>query len=357
VSPDGERTPGSKQLRRNAPGLVDGTIVAGRYQIGARIGSGGMGVVHAAVEISTGREVAIKALNATAFTTENLRRFRREARTAASVKHRHVCAVHYLGVEAGTPFIVMERLTGETLRRRLSETGPTSAADAITIMLQLLEGLSVAHAAGVLHRDIKPGNIFITTPRGDSPAIKIIDFGLAKLLPATAWKPRPEVPPEELSAITTTDVIPGTPFYLAPEQVAGSRNLDERVDVWAAGLTLYEMLSGKRAHDAPSYVDLVSEILLRPLPPLSSFRSDLPVGLDAVLDRAIAKDRANRYSNAKAFRAALTAEWALFRTAGVTRGRALRKHRPEALTLPAIEEASREEMTEVNVHVEFDPGD
>jgi serine/threonine-protein kinase len=251
----------------------------------------------------------------------------------------------------------MERLLGETLRRRLTEMGRTSASDAVTVMIQVLEGLSAAHGAGVLHRDIKPANIFITTPRGDSPVVKVIDFGLAKLIPTTAWKPRPEAPTEELSAITTTDVIPGTPFYLAPEQVAGSRDLDGRVDVWAAGLMFYEMLTGQRAYDAPSYAALVSSILLRPLPPLSSFRDDLPFGFDAVLAKAIAKRREDRFPTATAFRAALVAEWACFRAAGVVRGEQLRKYRPEAPTLPYVreEEVSHEDMTDVDVHVEFEP--
>ena len=253
----------------------------------------------------------------------------------------------------------MERLLGETLRQRLTEMGPTSASDAVTIMIQLLEGLAAAHSAGVLHRDIKPANIFLTTPRGESPAIKIIDFGLAKLIPTTAWKPRPEAPTEELSAITTTDVIPGTPPYLAPEQVSGTRDLDERVDVWAAGLTFYEMLTGKRAYDAPSYAALATSILHRPLPALSSFREDLPEGLDAVLSKAIAKNRDDCFPTAAALRAALIAEWARFRAAGVVRGEQLRKHRPQAPTLPVTEELDLQdtEMTEVNVHVEFDPDD
>jgi len=354
-----EAPPTSRRLKQGTTAFVRGALIADRYRIGAKIGSGGMGVVYAALELETGREVALKALSATAFTTENLRRFRREAQTAASVKNRHLCEVHYLGVEAGTPFIVMERLFGETLRRRLTEAGPTSASDAVTIMIQLLEGLAAAHGSGVLHRDIKPANIFITTPRGEPPVVKVIDFGLAKLIPTTSWKPRPEAPPEELSAITTTDVIPGTPFYLAPEQVSGTRDLDGRVDVWAAGLTFHEMLTGRRAYDAPSYVALVSSILLRPLPPLSAFRDDLPEGLDTVLAKAIAKNRADRFPTAAAFRAALVAEWARFRTAGVVRGEQLRKYRPEAPTLPFTEELelTQQDMTEVNVHVEFDPDD
>lgn len=354
----GAVAPPSKRLKQNATAFVPDAVIAGRYRLGSKIGAGGMGVVHAAVELDTGLEVAIKALNTRAFTTENLRRFRREAQTAASVKNRHLCAVHYLGVESGTPFIVMERLLGETLRRRLTDMGPTSPSDAVTIMIQLLEGLAAAHTAGVLHRDVKPANIFITTPRGESPFIKVIDFGLAKLIPTTEWKPRPDSPPEELSAITTTDVIPGTPFYLAPEQVAGSRDLDGRVDVWAAGLTFYEMLTGQRAYDGPSYVALVSSILLRPIPALHTFRDDLPEGFDAVLAKAIAKNRDQRFSTAAAFRAALIAEWARFRTAGVVRGEQMRKYRPEAPTLPFVEDPpSAEDMTEVNVHVEFDPDD
>lgn len=338
--------------------MTRGDVIADRYEIGAKIGSGGMGVVHSAVEIATGREVAIKALSAGTFTTENLRRFRREARTAASVKHRHLCEVHYLGVAEGTPFIVMERLHGETLRRRLTAIGPTSASDAVTILLQLLEGLSAAHQAGVLHRDIKPANIFITTPRGDVPFIKVIDFGLAKLIPTTAWKPRPGAPPEELSAITTTNVVPGTPFYLAPEQIAGARDLDGRVDVWAAGLLFYEMLSGQRAYDAPSYATLVTSILMRRLPALESFRDDLPPGFETVLGNAVAKDRNERFPSALAFRKALIDEWARFRTAGVVRGEQLRKYRPPAVTVPMAEEDDGAgEMTDVNVHVEYDPGD
>ena len=178
-----------------------------------------------------------------------------------------------------------------------------------------------------------------------------------KFLPSTAWKPRPEAPPEELSAITTTDVIPGTPLYLAPEQVAGTRDLDARVDVWAAGLTFYEMLTGERAFDGASYATLVTNILRRPLPLLSSFRDDLPAGFEGVLGRAVAKNRAARFPNAPAFRKAIVEEWARFRTAGVARGDQLRRYYSEAVTLPVVDESPAEDMTAINVHVEYDPGD
>ena len=301
--------------------LAPGALFGRRYRITSQIGAGGMGVVYGAVEVATNAEVAIKVLGASAVSPQNIRRFRREAQTAASVVHRRCCQVLGVGVDGGAPYIVMERLEGETLRRRLIETGPVSAADAVAIMLQMLEGLSAAHAAGVLHRDIKPGNIFVTTPRGAPPSIKIIDFGLAKLLPASAWTGRgPTDDEEEVSAITTTDVVPGTPMYLAPEQINGQRDLDERVDVWAAGVTFYEMLLNRRAFSGSSYVALANDIVFKTLPAVSSLRSDVPASFDRLLARALAKHRDRRFASAGAFREALLAEWASFRAAGVIRG-------------------------------------
>jgi serine/threonine-protein kinase len=317
-----------------------------------------MGVVYSATELATGQEVAIKALAAKAFSTANLRRFRREAETAASVKNRHLCIVHHLGVEAGRPFIVMERLRGETLRQRLKDGGPLSATDTVSIMIQLLEGLSAAHGAGILHRDIKPSNIFLTSPAGAAPVVKLIDFGLAKLLPATAWTPRTDMPLDEMSAITTTDVIPGTPFYLAPEQISGARDLDERVDVWACGLTFFEMLAGRRAYDAASHTAMAASILLKSLPPLTSFRSDVPATFDRVLTKALTRDRNDRFPSAAAFRGALVDAWARFRTEGVVRGEQLRKFRgvpKPAKPAARAHEVGGDDATLIDVDIQFDP--
>ena len=344
-------------IRRDLPrGLLSpGTLFGRRYRIGERIGSGGMGVVYSANEVATNDEVAIKVLSASAASPANVRRFRREGQTAASVVHRRCCRVLGVGVDRGAAYIVMDRLEGETLRRRLNDSGPLSAADAVAVMMQLLEGLSAAHAVGVLHRDIKPGNIFLTTPRGVAPSIKIIDFGLAKLLPPTAWSAREEAPDEEQSAITTTDVVPGTPMYLAPEQINGERDLDERVDIWAAGLTFYEMLLNRRAFGGESYVALAHDIVLRALPSLSGQRPDLPVGFDALLARALAKHRERRFATATDFRDALLSEWAKFRTAGVARAAQMRNFRRPAQTLPTVAEPDLEEPTEINVRVDFEP--
>ena len=236
------------------------TIVARRYRIQSTLGTGGMGVVYGAVDLTTGAEVAVKLLGASTATTQNVRRFRREAATAASVTNKHCCRILGAGIDGGQPYIVMERLEGETLRRRMLDTGALAAPDAVSVMLQILDGLAAAHEKGVIHRDVKPGNIFITSPRDASPSIKIIDFGLAKLMP-NAWKPAQGSRLEETSTITTTDVVPGTPMYLAPEQLRGLRDLDGRIDVWAAGVTFYEMLTNQRAFTGATYMALASSIV------------------------------------------------------------------------------------------------
>ena len=344
-------SPPSLKLLRRPRFVPSQRAIAGRYRVSATIGTGGMGTVYSAVDLHTGAEVAVKFLKAQFLSATDLRRFRREAQTALTVKHRHLCNVHYLGVDQGTPYIVMELLAGETLRRRIADTGPLSPADAVTVMIQVLEGLSAAHAMRVIHRDIKPGNIFVTTPRGSPPSVKVIDFGLAKLIAPGAMKPRATTSDGEDTAITSTDVTPGTPFYMSPEQVAGVRDLDERVDVWAAGLTLYELLLGRRPYDA-----LAQSLVSAPLPPLSSVRADLPVGFDAVLAKALQKRREDRYASAAEFRTALVELWARHRTAGVARGERLRKFRPEAKTIPCVEElAEGEEATELDISIEFDP--
>jgi eukaryotic-like serine/threonine-protein kinase len=298
-----------------------GHVVAECYYVNEIIGTGGMGTVYGALDVRTGREVALKALHARVFTTESLRRFRREAESASRVRHPHMCEVRHLGIAKGTPFIVMERLRGETLKRRLDEEGPLAAADAVTILIQMLDALAAAHAVGVLHRDVKPANVLITTPRGQSPWIKIIDFGLARFLPQARARGG-----EEATAITGTDVIAGTPSYMAPEQIAAWRDLDERVDVWAAGVTLYEILAGHRPFSGASYAQLASEIVFgKPPPPLSNLRPDLPRSIDAIVARAVERRRELRYRTTADFRDDLVTAWARHRAEGLSRGAQLRR--------------------------------
>jgi eukaryotic-like serine/threonine-protein kinase len=339
--------------RRRTSAFGRGVVLEGRYRIRSKLGAGGMGEVYAATDVTTGLDVAIKALGVQAFSTENLRRFRREAQTAASVTNRHLCEVHHFGIADGTPFIVMERLRGETLAQRVAEAGPLAASEAVAIMMQLLDGLSAAHDAGILHRDVKPANVFVITPRGAATLIKVIDFGLAKRLPQTGAV----ASDDETTMITRMNMIAGTPAYLAPEQLAGARDLDPRVDVWAAGATFYEMLVGRPLFEALSYAQLAMSILREPFTLASSLRPDLPAGLDRVLALALAKDRGERFPTAAAFRAGLVAEWARHRTEGVARGERLRKFRGPPKPKPGANEVGAEDVTELDVHVEFEPED
>lgn len=342
-----------------------GRRVAGRYEVIEPIGAGGMGTVYAAIDLETRREVAIKALNPRALTGENLKRFRREAATAAAVRHPTVCQVEHVGLELGAPFIVMEKLEGESLARRLRDTGRLPVADAIGITLQLLEALDAVHQHGIVHRDVKPGNVFLTSPRGAPPTVKLVDFGLAKTMPKVRLRNlRPAA--QETTSVTRTNVVPGTVHYLSPEQLGGARDLDERVDVWAAGITLYEMLAGHRPFLGDALEVLAPQIALSDPAPLSATRADVPREIDDVLTVALAKDRARRFPSAASFHNALASVWAAHRAAGVARGARLflDAHRSAASALGAsraseprnASDAARDsdEVTGVSVDVHVD---
>jgi eukaryotic-like serine/threonine-protein kinase len=282
-----------RKLSRRSLGMMSGAVVGQRYRIGRTIGSGGMGCVYEAVDLQTGLEVALKALPPGAPDPTQLTRLRREAAAASSVKSDYVCRVHYLGVERGTPFIVMERLHGHTLRTRLDSCGPLSLKESIGIALQLLDALIATHAAGVIHRDIKPSNVFLAATTDSVPRVKVIDFGLAKLA-------------NRAEDSLGSNAVAGTLQYLPPEQLMGVGELDERSDVYAAGLTLFEMLIGRRVYKG-SYAEIVHEIVLGEPPSLCVSRPDLPLLLGDVLGMAMAKARERRFASAFAFRRALVA--------------------------------------------------
>ncbi len=292
--------PPRTRLPRKRIESFTGRVIAKRYRINSVIGAGGMGTVFAAIDLRTGAEVALKALGSVGSPDPiALKRLRREAETAISIQHNHVCHVHYLGVDHGTPFIVMERLHGTSLRDHLIAKGRLPIDVAVAIVSQLLEALAATHAAGVIHRDVKPGNVILLPSQRDDglPNVKLIDFGLAKLF-------RPE-DSDGNGPITGIDAVPGTLHRLAPEQLLGATDLDERVDVYAAGLVLFEMLAGERAFGGTCLQDVMHRIICEPHPPVSALRSDLPVGIDDVLTMALAKDRRRRFASATAFRRAL----------------------------------------------------
>ena len=308
--PPSSNRPPKKTEKRSFEGLV----LAERYVVGTAIGKGGMGVVHEALDRRTDSQVAIKILKRS-ISTELVRRFELEAKAASSIRNRHLCAVLDAGVSQELPFIVMERLHGETIRGRLQHLGRYSAADTIAVGTQLLEALSVVHAAGFLHRDVKPANVMITTPPNTTPHATLIDFGLARILRSEhSGRSNGD------ENITRVGVIPGTPAFLTPEQLRGMRDLDESVDVWGAALTIFEMLTGTHPFRAASTEELAMNIMSAPLPSLTTLRDDIPRELEIVLEKALAKKRTARFHTATEFRTALVQVWARYRVAALRRG-------------------------------------
>src|SRR6267143_5670544 len=225
-----------------------------RYSIEKEIGRGGMGRVFAALDLRLGRKVAVKVLAPGVHGDEQLRRFQAEARAAASLQQDNILDVYDVGVEAGEPYIVSELLEGRTLRDRLS-AGPLPAEEARRYARQLAAGLAAAHANGVVHRDLKPENLFITRDE----RLKILDFGIAKLLPSGA----PGVAPSS----TNSGAIVGTTAYMSPEQVRGTP-VDHRSDLFSFGAILHEMLSGAPAFHGASAVETGYAVLSSTPPPL-----------------------------------------------------------------------------------------
>jgi len=263
----------------------------GRHKIVELLGAGGMGQVYLAEDTSLGRRVALKLLPSY-FTreTDRLRRFRQEARNASGLNHPNIITIHEIGAENGTYFIATEFIEGETLRQRMT-TARLSLAEAVEIATQVAAALEAAHEAKIVHRDIKPENIMIRRRDG---YVKVLDFGLAKL---TEKEPiDSEVTSHSLTR-TEAGVILGTAAYMSPEQARGLR-VDARTDLWSLGVVLYEMLSGYKPFTGETAEDVRASILKDPLPPLPS---ETPDELEKIVEKALRKDRAERYRTANLF--------------------------------------------------------
>lgn len=271
--------------------LTPGTRL-GPYEIIAPLGAGGMGEVFRARDSRLGRDVAVKVVHGeAAHDPERIRRFEQEARAASALSHPNVCAVFDVGTYEGAPFVVMELLEGETLRSRLA-SGPVPARKAIEWAAQTARGLAAAHEKGILHRDLKLENLFVTK----DGRVKVLDFGLAKLT-------RPEALAVESAATvslfsTEAGAILGTIGYMAPEQVRGEP-ADARTDLFALGAVLYELLSGRRAFDGATFVETGHAILSDEPEPLEARIRDLPPGLDPIVRRCLEKNRGERFQSAQ----------------------------------------------------------
>ncbi len=267
--------------------LASGTKL-GPYEVLASIGEGGMGEVYRARDTRLGREVAVKVLpDSFARDPERLARFEREARVLASLNHSGIATLHGLENEAGTHFLVMELVPGETLAELFSR-GPLPFAEALPLFRQIAEALEAAHAAGVVHRDLKPANIKVT-PEGK---IKVLDFGLAKGFAEEAPRSDLSQSPTLTRDATKAGVILGTASYMSPEQARG-RTVDKRTDVWAFGCVLFEALTGKKAFDGESVADVLGAIVHKELP-WEALPPGTPWRARDVLGRCLRKDPRER---------------------------------------------------------------
>src|SRR5262245_18634286 len=257
----------------------------GHYNILSRLGSGGMGEVYLAEDLKLARKVAIKRLPPALMSDEEARkRLLREARAAAALDHPNICTIYEVGDETGRSFIVMQYIEGETLAARIKRER-LELNEALAIAIQVAEALQEAHQHGIIHRDIKPQNLMLTA-RGQ---VKVLDFGLAKVARERVVASEDS---DTSSLMSTPGTILGTVRYMSPEQVRGER-LDVRSDIFSFGMTLYEMLSGRRPFEAKSTAEIISAILTREAPPLE--QSSAPEKLGRIVQRCLEKDPARRY--------------------------------------------------------------
>src|SRR5437667_2929299 len=273
-----------------ADSLVGQTI--GHYKISESIGTGGMGEVYLAIDITAGRKAALKLLPMR-FTgePERLKRFQQEARAVVALNHPNILTVYEIGEDHSIHYIASELIEGETLRERL-QRGPMHLSEALDVAIQVASALAAAHQAGIVHRDIKPENIML---RPDGYA-KVLDFGIAKLaeqeLPTS-------MPKDEALLLVETNLgaVLGTIRYMSPEQACGGQ-VDKRTDIWSLGVVLYEMATGHAPFTGDTPREVMSSILEKEPPPLANYVARTPAELQQIISKTLRKDRAERYRSA-----------------------------------------------------------
>ena len=282
--------PREPALRRDE--LVrEGEVLAGKYRVERVLGRGGMGIVVAAHHLQLDEKVAIKFLLPEAVSNaEVIGRFVREARAAVRIKSEHVARVSDVGtLEDGAPYMVMEYLEGSDLAGWLKEHHVLPIEQAVEFVLQACEAIAEAHALGIVHRDLKPANLFVVRRADGLWSIKVLDFGISKVVALDASGPD--------ANLTRTTAVMGSPLYMPPEQLAASKTVDARADIWALGVILYELITGEAPFAGETLPEVCIKIAIEAPRGMRDLRADVPQALEAVVLRCLEKERARRYLN------------------------------------------------------------
>jgi len=272
--------------------LVPGSIVGNKYRIDGCLGEGGMGVVLSATHLELDAPVAIKIVRQEfAGSPDIVAGVLFEARAVARMRSSHVVRVLDVArLDSGCPYIVMEQLQGVDLGLALWERGPFSVPQAIDYLLQACDGLAEAHSLGIVHRDLKPGNLFLaTTPEGI--VLKVLDFGISKEVST----PLRAIPRTSRTSLTSAGDPVGSPYYMAPEQMRASPDVDARADIWSLGAILFELLTGQCPFEGETLTEVCAKVLAEAPPPLSAFSNGAGTELDPVIARCLEKDPNLRY--------------------------------------------------------------
>jgi eukaryotic-like serine/threonine-protein kinase len=281
--------------------IPPGTVLDGKYRVDRILGGGGMGIILAGRHLQLDQRVAIKVLRHAALADpEVTARFAREAKAAAKIRSEHVARVLDVGVlPDGLPYMVMELLHGSDLAKVVRTGGPLAVADGVDYVLQACEALAEAHAAGIVHRDLKPANLFLSRRSDGSPVVKVLDFGISKLLPKSV------VNDVDMDSLTKTAVMMGSPHYMSPEQLKSSRDVDERADIWSLGAVIFRLLTGKTPFAAETTAELCAEILTAAPLSLCAENPAVPPELEAVVNKCLTKSKEARFQSVAELAAAL----------------------------------------------------
>lgn len=275
--------------------IAPGQVIGERYLVGQVLGEGGMGLVFAGTHLLLGTPVAVKLIHSELKDMpEAVQRFLNEARTTAALKGEHIARVFDVGVLAsGEPYIIMEQLEGIGLDQYLEERGALDQEEAVGIVLEACEGLAEAHAAGLVHRDVKPANLFLARRPDGQFSVKLIDFGIAK-------QPRRDDP-----GLTDPGKSLGSPWYMSPEQMLTAHAVDERADVWSLGVLLFELLTNCHPFEGETLAQVCGSVLTAPAPRLRDFRDDVSSELEDIVLCCLEKEPAHRFRSVTQLASAL----------------------------------------------------